>query len=300
MKTLRMTCMLLITAVLLLGCATTRTIKNASLPGNETEKEMLIEPFESVGVSQTGAMKRGDITVIQGVFPDILFGEYYPGRIRWNAWIVSEEDGREFFGQSIFSGIDYSGHFLETIIIDGKVTRAKVIILSTLANYVYDLAGNEISIDRKKFLLNEDDYRQKIVLKKGTPIGDMKKASGFHEMLKQWNRYQTPNGILLSPLGEEEIRLIAGINPQYSFSEKLVGSGRFSISMDPIATAVGIGIDIFRASNGSVPSTGWDYNSQLPSRRNMALIIQYVSKMKQGLIDNINNVNMMKLVTEKR
>jgi hypothetical protein len=66
-----------------------------------------------------------------------------------------------------------------------------------------------------------------------------------------------------------------------------------------IGTAVGIGIEVFRSANGSIPSTGWDYNSQLPNRRNMAFIIKYVSALKQNLIENINGAN-KSLVMEKR
>lgn len=283
----------------LIGCASGATVKAKFYNDTaETKKNILIEPYQSLGINETTALKNGDVTVVKGVFPDILFGEYYPGRIKWNFWAVSES-GQEFYGQTLFAGIDFSGHFLEIIIIDGKIKkedRVKGVVLSTFVDYAYDLGGKEIALDRAKFL-KDANYRKTLILKEGTSINDVKSADNILPAIESWNKYDTPEGILISPLGEDELKLIAGINPQYSFSEKLIGTGRFSITMDPVGTAVGVAIDLFRAS-GNVPTLGWDFSSQLPNRRNMAFIIKYVSAMKQELIENINKRNIEKLLTK--
>jgi hypothetical protein len=277
--------------ILLSGCASSLNMK-AVLENDQIESKinMLIEPYQSLGLKLTPAIKNQRAYVIQGVFPDILFGEYYPGRIRWNAWVVAE-DGREYSAQMIFSGIDYGGNFVCLVVIDGKPPKdSRVVISSSLVDFVYDLAENETEVVRQKFL-NDPAYRRPIVLAKGTKIGDIKPATKFYEVIKSWNMYKTPEGILISPIGEKEVREIAGINPQYSFSEKFVGITHGAISYDVIGSAIQIGIEAFRSSNGSVPTMGWDYNSQIPSRRNMAFIIKYVSEMKQRLIKQINRAN---------
>ena len=279
------------------GCAAKMEVKNAVLvyPISHSQKvqkvDLLLEPYETLGLLLTPAIRKGDITVIQGIFPDILFGEYHPGRIRWNGWAV-QEDGKEFFAQILFSTIDYSGYFLETVIIDGNPeANARAVGLSSLVDYAYDLAGNEFPVETHGFL-NNIGNRQQFVLKSGTKIGEMEKipTADFMAILEKWNQYQTPKGVILSPLGEKEVKLIAGINPQYSFSEKLIGSGRGLLSPDYIGTSVGIALDIFRVANGSTSSIGWDYNSQLPSRRNMGMTIEYISAMRIALIKQINSL----------
>lgn len=272
-------------------------MKDANLAEKPGEANLLIEPYQSLGLRETEEVRAGRTTVIQGKFPEILFGEYYPGRIRWNVWGVDKE-GREYSGQALFSGIAFTGDFLWTVVLDGKVPDSvSMMVLATGLDFAYDLLGEETKLEPK--FVRDREYRRKVILEKGTKVGDMKKIPGFGQVAAEWNRYRTTEGVLLSPLGDQDVKLIAAINPQYSFSEKLVGSGHFSVSIDYIGTAVGVGIDVFRASNGSIPSRGWDYNSQLPSRRNMAFIVKYVAALKQRLIDNLNEAN-RSLVTQKR
>lgn len=283
------------------GCAGSVAIKNANLTTTnsmaENKVEMLIEPYQSLGVKLTPTIESGKATIVQGIFPEILFGEYFPGRIRWNAWAV-DENGREYFGQAVFCGIGYSGEFIETLVFDEIPDKsAKTIVLSTAVEFGYDLSGNEVEIFREKFL-KEPAYRKEFILSKGTKISDMRKVPDFLEIMKNWNRFQDleKNEILLSPIGEKELKEIAGINPRYGFSEKLIGSGRFAMVMDPIGTGIGLALDVIRASG--VPSTGWDYNSEIPSRRNMAFIVKYITAMQKQLIQNINAVN-IQLVQER-
>ncbi|HBP01526.1 MAG: hypothetical protein UY41_C0020G0010 [Candidatus Moranbacteria bacterium GW2011_GWE1_49_15] len=286
--------LLLVAAVAVLsGCATGQfQVRNLNLESGVQTLDFLIEPYQSLGVVETDAIKKREVTVFKAVFPEILFGEYFPGRVRWNV-LALDKSGREYFGQAVFSGISVSGSFLFTVIMDGKVpAEAKAMVLSTGLEFAYDLGGNEFKLERRK--IGDGAYRNEFISANGTKVSDMKRDEQFLSISRKWNRYQTPAGTLLSPLGEKEVKEIAGINPKYSFSEKLVGSGHFTLVADYVGTAASLAIDVMRAPN--VPSEGWDYNSQLPSRRNMALIIKYTLQLKQNLIDNINRVNAERFV----
>ena len=239
--------------------------------------DLMIEPFESLGVIITPEIKKGDVTVVRGKFPTILFGEYGPGRIRWNGVAISLK-GEMFFAQIV---LEKSDSYLALIQGDkNEVANSKIIIMSTLVDYGYDLGGNEFAIDRGKFLENKKDYIARLVNERGSSVSNLEKVKGFSRILSNWNEYQTPKGRLLSPLGEEELKTIASINPQYTYGEKLIASGRFSLSPDYIGTGVGLALDLIRARG--VPSTGWDYRSELASRRNMGAIIEFVTALQEA------------------
>lgn len=279
---------LVLAVAILSGCATnTFMVKDLNLESGVETLDFLIEPYQSLGITETASIKSGYVSVFRATYPEILFGEYFPGRIRWNV-LGADESGKEYFGQAIFSGISVTGSFLFTIVLDGNIPAGtKAIVLSTGLDYAYDLLGKEFQLNRTK--IGDPSYRKDFILANGTRVSDMKMDEKFISMIKKWNLYDTPSGKLLSPLGEKEVKEIAGINPKYSYSEKLIGSGNFTLVADYIGTTVSFAIDLIRAQN--VPSEGWDYNSQLPSRRNMALIIKYALKIQQGLIDKINQVN---------
>lgn len=292
--------LLMITLAILSGCAANLKMQNIDSVSVTTEIDMLIEPYESLGIMETEAIKSGDVTILHCIIPDILMGEYYPGRIKWNSWVV-DTNGKEYYAQLLFAGVYYSGELRGVIVVDGKPSgKAKILNPSTLVEYAYDLNSKEYKLERQKFLHDTENYRKETVNKYGTEIGPYVTKFDFLKAVKGWNRYQTPKGILLSPLGEKEIKEIAAINPQYSWTEKLAGSGRFAVTMDPIATAVGVAIDVFRSMNGGIPSMGWDYNSQFPSRREMGIIIEYMSRMRKELIAQINQFNAKKLYGGER
>jgi len=95
----------------------------------------------------------------------------------------------------------------------------------------------------------------------------------FVRDILSWRQISTPFGVLLTPLGTKEIDVIAGINPQYKFLDKWIGTGNFSISPDPYAIVIGNAIEALRAN--SAPSTGVDFDSKYPSRRAAALNSMY-------------------------
>lgn len=289
--------LLFVSVAILSGCATKQfEVKDLNLNSGVKTMDFLIEPYQSLGVIETDAIKTGDVTVVKAIFADRLFGEFFPGRIRWNA-IAEDQNGQEYFGQAIFSGISVTGDFLFTIVMDGKniPSDAKALVFSTGLDFAYNFGGREFRFDRDK--IGDGNYRKQFILANGSNISERKPDEIFFGLLKKWNRYQTPEFVLLSPLGEKELKEIAGINPKYSYSEKLVGSGHFALVLDYVGTAMSLAIDLMVAPG--VPSEGWDYNSQLPSRRNMAFIIEYPLKLKQSLIKDINQYNANQLASQK-
>jgi len=276
--------LLVVLLLLSSGCAGSITVKNANFPSGQRDINILIEPYESLFLEVTPEIQSRNITVVQGVFPDILSGEYSPGRIRWNGWAILK-NGEEVSCQILFAGKNSSGYLDSIVVIQVSKEASKgasVIMLSTFADFGYDLAGNEFKVNRKGFQKNSS-YRKNLVLEKGTKVNEIRKITNFYEgAIQNWNSYGTKDGKKgLSPVSEADIRFIASINPQYSYLEKLIGDGNFSVSLDPIASAVGVGIDLIR-SQTSVPSTGWDYMSELPSRRNMGFIIAYLNELNRS------------------
>ena len=75
---------ILFLSALLVGCAG-RELKVENLNSSEFKKgvNLLIEPYESLGLKVTPEIRSGRIQVKKGIFPSILFGEYFPGRIQF-------------------------------------------------------------------------------------------------------------------------------------------------------------------------------------------------------------------------
>ncbi len=123
-------------------------------------------------------------------------------------------------------------------------------------------------------------------------------------MIKSWNQIRFPEGYLLSPYGVDEVALIRGKNPQYSYFEKLVGTGRFAIrvGVNPIGMAIvnaaGIAMDLIRATGA--PSKGRDFSSEV-SRREESFTIEYLLTLAQNEIKKRNEVNVQlyNLVNER-
>jgi len=240
------------------------------------------DPYHTLGVLKTKAVASSNVTTVEGILLDLRFGEYFPGRIGSKCWAVTPQ-GKELFCQSVLYRIGEDGLFREAHMVEGspeEVHKSSILVLSTIADFGYDLKGNEIKLG-KEFKEN-GEYRRKLVLEKGTKASEVPLVDGFGKMVLRWNEYSTPEGLFLSPLGTEELKYIAGINPQYTFLDKLIGTGNFTLTPDPTGVIAGLAIDTFKAMDA--PSTGWDYNSQLPNRRNMGFIIQYVGNLRQGFL----------------
>ncbi|MCX6763290.1 MAG: hypothetical protein NTZ97_00940 [Candidatus Moranbacteria bacterium] len=292
------------------GCSPKMMVKNVNSPtlaSPDKSIDILIEPFESVGLKITESIKKGEVTIVPAVFPEILFGEYYPGRIRWNGWCVTE-DGREFFCQFLFSGIDECGGYYAICIIDGvliKGTIAGIFLLSTLADYGYDLKGNEFEI-QSPMLQNQASYRKSLAFEKGTDFRKLQTIPSVKllETIKLWNNNfkSKKGGFITTPLGKvtiknkkgneekvDQIEIIAGINPQYTIYQKWVAETRGRLS-DPIASVSTLAIETYRSVNGSIPSKGVDFKSIVPmdtpmDRRELGVTIKFALDLKQRLIN---------------
>lgn len=314
MKKISLWLLLVLSVLLFAGCSKQVNLESSSMLAVDAPKEkrgevtpayegdvpvlkgqkinLLLEPQETVGLKITPSIKKGEVSLYHGIFPNVLFGEYYPGRIRWNG-VARQRDGKEFFVQSLFSPIDDLGNFTWTIVVDGSPDNtARIVMLSTAVDYGYSPLGDEFPIkDRASFLNDKAGYRAKLILEKGIPLSDLKKMDTgefYRDVLAQWNPWKDKESgnEIWSPLGLKEVKEIAAINPQYSFSQKLVATGDFMLCIDPIAVTVSAGIDFFRANRA--PAAGWDYNSELPSRRNMGIIIGWVSEMQRKRIVEMN------------
>jgi len=255
---------LLILAFIICSCTSNRMMmKNINSDIYPKEIDFLLEPDQSVGVSETPAVKTGKVTITKGIVRErLIAGEGFLNmRIIWKVLAVNP-DGREFIGQMVFYGINEDLYFFGYPIIDGIPDKdAKVIYLSTLGQFAYDLSGKEIPIsDLGKFQDNKNGFRTKFVLQNGTRIGDMKKYPEFLSTIKRWNKYQTRKGIIYSPIKEDELKKIARINPKYSYGQTLIAESDLSLTLNPIGTIIGVGLDCIDAMNSQ--SDGWDFSSK--------------------------------------
>ncbi len=247
-----------------------------------------IEPYSTLGILKTKAISENRFTAVEGVVSDIRFGEYFPGSIGGKCWAASAE--KEYFCQSVLYRLGADSFFRAAYVIDAapeEAAKTKIIAISIKGDYAYDLSGKEFPVDRK--IYEDGKLRMEFLEKNGTAAVSVPLVLDLDKIIANWNEYSAPEGILLSPLGEKEVKYIAGINPQYTFTEKIIGTGNFTLKPDPIGSAAGLALDVFRAMNA--PTIGWDYNSQLPSRRNMGLIIEYVGALKHKMVESMRAEN---------
>ncbi len=296
--------------VLFGGCGPTLKMQNinsglaASAVGevSENKTEMLILPHQTLGLEPTPAICRGNISTFLVTFPKrLLGGEYFLGTLRWNTWTV-KDDKTEAFGQILFSGMHPSGDYIGTEIIDGQDGQnGQTAILSTDLNFIYNsFDGKELSVEREKFQTDPVYRRKKIQeVNKLVDGGDFKissltKVEGFQDVIKSWNQIQFPEGHLLSPYGVDEIAMIRGMNPQYSYFQKLVGTGQFTVRAIPhpvgfaIVNALGVAMDLIRATGA--PSMGRDFSS-IVSRRDQSFATEYLLALAEKEIKLRNDAN---------
>jgi len=283
-------------AGILAGCATgvnSLKIQNVNLgqekPGTV---EMPVELFQLVGVEKTPEIASGDFEARVVKIPHRLLGEWDFGRVNWRGWIVSS-DNKETPVQILLWRCDYEGNILGIALIPNGV-EGKLIIPATQLSFGYDAEGKEFEIDLKNFLANVA-YRKKIA-EEGSEISSLKKIPfQIEEVFSSWNEYRMSEGkSILSPLGEDDMRIIASVNPQFKFGEKLVGTGSFSltISASPIGMAqallVGVIRDAIRAKGA--PSIGADYQSMV-SRRKMGILVEWIARMYTGAMEEMHKAN---------
>lgn len=282
--------LLLLTVFLLGGCGAMNRVGLKDGPVMYKNKlDLTVRPEESLGVRVTPALESGDVTVFDLPVEDSqVGGEMYPGRIMFPGIVVNEKK-EEFFAQSVLVGMyPDTGKFKSFVIVDGKLLDmrgAKFLPLSSRSDYFWDQEGNPVPFDRTEFYENKK-YRDQLVLENGVSVGSQKLRIGFDAVVRSWNRYTTAYGDIYSPLGKEDIKRVAKINPGYTALEKLVLRNRAVISLNPVEMVAKASITIFEAANGK--TQGWDYTSELPSRQQMAMIVEFIGKFRLQLIAELN------------
>lgn len=259
-------------------------VETVEIDGDKKVVNLSTDPYSTLGLFKTRAIAENRFTAVEGIVSDVRFGEYFPGSIGGKCWAVAGD--KEYFCQSVLYRLGEDASFRAAYVMDAvpeEAAKTKVMALSLNGDYAYDLSGKEFPVDKKMY--SDGKILREFVEKNGTSAISVPIVLDLNKIIAGWNEYSMPEGILLSPLGSEEVKYIASINPQYTFADKLVGTGNFTLKPDPIGMIAGLAMDILRA--GQAPTTGWDYNSQLPSRRNMGLIIEYVSKLKYLMFQSI-------------
>mgnify|MGYP001068847501 CR=1 FL=1 len=273
-------------SILLAGCARLNLKDGPVHYGKEIN--LTVRPEQSLGVRVTPALEIGNVTVFDLPMSDSQIGsEMYPGRIMFPG-IIANKKGENVFAQSILSGMYPDGRFMSFVIADSRLTDmrgAKFLPLSSQTNAFWNQHGNPVLFDRVKFY-EEKEYRDKLIMENGVPIGDRKLVKGFDKMVRSWNQYSANGFDIYSTIGEDDIKQIAKINPGYGIVEKLVLRNKAVISLNPIEMIARASITVFAASTGR--TQGWDYTSELPSREQMAMIVEFIGAFRLKLIADLN------------
>lgn len=273
----------------LAGCSTLGGNTVAVATGEGDKREVSIDPINFVGVQWTDAVREGNYQAYLVNFPKGLFAEFHPLRVRYNAVAYGEKTGKEYPAQALYSG--YAECALRmTLIVEGSpdepVTGA---IATTRLTRLYSLYGDPISSETPEKFASDAAYRKEAVLSGGTSVKRMKSVpvsgkSGLRSVFNEWTAFRI-NGSSLeirSPLPQKAIVAVSRENPELSFSEKLVGNGRFALSPSWFSIAMGAAQDIITAAGAS--DKGWDEQSEL-KREYQGMIAQVVAAQYQAAIN---------------
>lgn len=258
---------LLFAVLLATGCATTpNAIRLTDGQGNEAKvvREMAIDPVMFSGLPWTDNFREANFVTVLAAFPQTpeSYAEWDPARIRYQAHAVGA-DGREYPAYAVFAGYIACAprYFVFVEGLKDPMADVKVVTLSTLLTHVYDLHGRELSMDADKFQ-NDAAYRKEFVSREGTPLDAVRPIRGMSRAFKGWSVYRTKAGEIVTPLDAEKVKYLAGINPQYSYWEKVTGTAHIAVSPDYVSTAIGVVFDLISA--GQAKAHGFDYGSMQP------------------------------------
>lgn len=262
--------MVLLGVLSLSGCATApNAIRLTDGQGKEARvvRSMDIDPVMFSGLPWTDDLRNGRFVTVLASFPATpeTWAEWDPLRIRYQAHAVGS-DGREYSAYAVFAG--YIGcvprYFVFVEGLQKPDAGVKAVTFSTLLDRTYDLHGREVKIDSAK-MQNDAAYRKELIRREGTSLAAVRPVQGMHRAFDSWTVYNTKSGHIVTPLDGTRVKYLSGINPQYSYWEKVTGSARVSISPDYVSTAVGIVFDLVSA--GSVKAQGFDYGSMMSRSR---------------------------------
>ncbi|MDO8565722.1 MAG: hypothetical protein Q7S04_00870 [Candidatus Moranbacteria bacterium] len=282
------TLLMLIVVALLSACATLggNTMNLAAEDGKK--QAVSIDPIAFTGVQMTPAIQSGKYKAYLASFPEEFFSEFHPLRFRYNAIAYGKDSGKEYPAQAIYAGYAQCALRL-VLIVEGDVNEPIVgAFVTTRFTRVFNLHGEEISVKTPEKLISDAKYRKEVVLSGGTLTSKLKGIpvlgkSGMQETFASWNTVRVPALAyeIRTPLSERLVKTVARENPELNFSEKLVGNGRFGISLSWFGIAAGAVADVFTAANA--PSKGWDEQSEL-KRGQQGMIARVIKAQYDGAI----------------
>ncbi len=275
---------ILLSALLISGCATTpNAIRLTDGEGKETRvvRSMGIDPVMFSGLPWTDDLRSGRFVALLASFPATpeTWAEWDPLRIRYQAHAVGA-DGREYPAYAVFAG--YIGctprYFVFVEGLQKPETDVKAVTFSTLLDRAYDLRGREVKFEPAK-LQNDAAYRKELIQREGTSLTAVRSVQGMRRAFDSWSVYDTKSGQIVTPLDGPRVKYLSGINPQYSYWEKVTGSARVSVNADYVSTVVGIVFDLVSA--GSVKAHGFDHGSVM-SRSQQGYNLAVLESLRQA------------------
>ncbi|MFZ2187875.1 MAG: hypothetical protein WAV46_04610 [Candidatus Moraniibacteriota bacterium] len=281
----------LLLVLLLAGCATLGG-NTMSVTTEAGKQEVTIDPIGFIGVQETPAISSGNFVAVLGSFPDELFSEMHPLRLRYHAVAYGTNTGKEYAAQAIYVGFAECALRL-VFIVEGNIDEPIVgVFANTRFTRLFNLYGEEIFVKTPEKLASDVMYRKEVVLSggtetrklKGVPVAGIK---GLQAVFSDWNTVRTkalPYAIR-TPLAEKYVRSVARENNELNFSEKLTGNGQFGVSLSWFSTAMSAATDVLVALNAS--DKGWDEQSELKRgyQGMIARVIkaQYEAALRQGM-----------------
>ena len=283
MKSFKGLIFLALAVAIISGCSTMTPSQTLKSENGEKVSELRLEPYLFSGARETEGIRTGRVIIIICPLSNRLIGgEYAPGRSGFEARIANK-NGREFDAQVLFAGyLRQNGkeNPMGFVIIEGTLEELgddpRGMILSTRLAYGYDFSTQESSLSGKS-LKNEPRYRFEKIREKGSSVLDCVQYPEFLEIIRGWNRYQTPQGVILSPLSEDKIKILAKYDPKYTYWQKLTSSWRLMANYSPASMAISLGFDFIMAN--FIPDQGLDFGSR-EDRRSFALRYEFLENLR--------------------
>lgn len=263
----------LLFAVLLSGCITMpQTVEVRETTGPLAAQavngtvNLAIDPVAFLGVRSTADIESGNFTVVYARFPDDphgLLGEFDARRVSYPVFAVGP-DGREYPAQALFAGFATCEPTLAVLVEGTRTLRGFTAVLANTArDQLYDLLGQAVKVDAEKFR-KSGDYRRQVIAKNGSSLERFVQVRDYDRIIHGWKLLNTaPHiGKIRTPYPLEFVQGVARINPQHSHSEKFLATTSGSISLNPMATVVGVVMEYIASNNA--PALGWTGESLAP------------------------------------
>lgn len=300
-------CFLVIFCVVFSGCVAGKTVlKDAPMVASDSEEfDLALRPHESLGIKLTPAIKAGRVTVFKrfAISKKIFYAEEYPGRIRWNGWLVTPS-GLEYFVQIIRTSINRKGEYEYKAIVDGtpeEIAGGRIVGMSSKLDFLMDFKGRDIEITeaRADFAKNRKT-RASFAMTIGTPVEQLIiDKSDFIGQVKKLNRYtlQKEGYEIACEYVEKDFRKINILISGDGALEKFVLYGKSELSIpiipEPTTIMIGVGTSIgmamidFMLSQKGI-SKGWDYWSAPQTNEVAAFKQMWLDKLREQHLAMLN------------